>query len=420
MRKELQSNSGKPDIASDGDFRPKKITPRRRIGDNHISADNNPDDAEEDLDTPLTLHFQEIAKIPTQIANHTIWGQEISAGRIALQSLSILSQSELLTPSQKKRVTIVLGNRNFLLSRFYLRVKQVQGRLEKNDYGKDERQAETLRKLDKEFMQTVSGNERLTHEILQTAKRMEDVGQKQVALEQFIEHQIKFASQGKESWDKLVESNLRLALAIARKYQHRRVPLEDLVQYGNEGLMIAAAGYDSRRGYQFSTYAHWWITQAIERSIDHYESIIRMPTNVHEKIRKIFRNQDGDLPENLAIAIITQNVFSLDMPIYKDKDKDKEGTLKDIIPNDQSENPEEVLNQIVSKSTIEELLSNLDARERKVLELRYGLTGDKKIRTLEEVGIEFGVTRERIRQIEQKALRKLRGLVVPEKQKNIS
>lgn len=416
MRKELQSNSGKPDIASDGDFRPKKITPRRRIGDNHISTDSNPDDSEkEDLDA-LTLHFQQIAKMPTQIENHTIWGQEISAGRIALQSLSILSQSELLTPSQKERVLTALKNGNFLLSRLYLRIKHVERRLEKNDYGKDERQAETLRELDKEFMQTVSGNEELTHEILQTAKRMEDVGQKQVALEQFIEHQIIFASLGKESWDKLVESNLRLALAIARKYQHRGVPFEDLEQYGNEGLMIAAAGYDSRRGYQFSTYAHWWITQTIERSIDHYESIIRMPTNVHEKIRKIFRNQDGDLPENLAIAIITQNVFSLDMPI----DKDKEGTLKDIIPNDQSENPEEVLNQIVSKSTIEELLSNLDARERKVLELRYGLTGDKKIRTLEEVGIEFGVTRERIRQIEQKALRKLRGLVVPEKQKNIS
>ena len=244
-----------------------------------------------------------------------------------------------------------------------------------------------------------------------------------LSADQEMELSVRVANGDDSARNELAESNLRLVVSIAKRYVGRGLLFLDLIQEGNIGLMKAVEKFDFEKGYKFSTYATWWIRQAITRALADQARTIRVPVHMVETINKMARIQrqmtlelnrepsDEELAKKMGISVdkvrevikIAQDPVSLEAPIGEEEDSH----LGDFIKDESSLSPEEYATNEILKEEIKAVLSTLQPREQQVLELRFGLV-DGTSYTLEEVGKRFNVTRERIRQIEAKALRKLR------------
>lgn len=228
---------------------------------------------------------------------------------------------------------------------------------------------------------------------------------------------------GKDAEEHLISANCRLVVSVAKKYTNRGVPFLDLVQEGNGGLIRAVSKFDYHRGFKFSTYATWWIRQAVTRAIADQGRTIRVPVHMHEQINRLIRarhklsQEFGRDPTHDELAVelevplskveqiikVNQHPKSLEQPVGEEEDS----VLGEFIPDEDADSPPEYTNQQMLREALEDIIQDLTPREIHTLQLRFGLVDDYAY-TLEEVGRKFGITRERVRQIETQALNRLR------------
>ncbi|NTU46167.1 RNA polymerase sigma factor RpoD [Candidatus Roizmanbacteria bacterium] len=280
----------------------------------------------------------------------------------------------------------------------------------------------TAEEIERELEQLVS----LKHgESLDPIKKyLKEIGKTPLlTFEEEIELAKRYEKEDEDAKEKLIKANLRLVVSIAKKYLGRRLSFLDLIQEGNKGLIRGVEKYDWRRGYKFSTYATWWIRQAITRAIADQSRTIRIPVHMVDQINRFYKTQRRltqklgkepgvkEIAKEMQITVeevenlmkISQQPKSLSTPVGDDK----EATLEQFVADQSQPSLYDKVSRELLKDALQKVLETLSPRERKVLIMRFGLE-DGKPKTLEEVGKEFKVTRERIRQIEAKAIRKLK------------
>lgn len=276
---------------------------------------------------------------------------------------------------------------------------------------------------EKELGATIKECERMARKIQKELERLSRAKQKKPAKDKNrLDAAMKvYSDKAQELKSRFIRSNLRLVVSIAKRHLGRGLPLTDLVQEGNLGLIRAVEKFDHRKGFKFSTYAAWWIQQALSRAIAEKTRTIKVPVYVLEQSGKVFRakyaleeelgrkpypeeiSERAGLSKEIVQAVLdgTDSVLSLDNPVADDNEK----TYADLMP-DMREGQESAVSDIRIKNLLDESLSSLTPKEEEIVRMRYGL-GEGKIYTLDEIGSKFGVTRERIRQIEKAALEKI-------------
>src|SRR5437016_6316880 len=359
------------------------------------------------VDDPVRMYLKEIGKVPLLTAEEEVnLAKSIELGEQALVSpaLSVVHLYELGVEVKKR---MALGRpKEYVDEATRFTVKALRFTLEDEEGGKElKRVANRLLKL-RDPLEAEANSKEISYE----AKVL-------------IEETVGLIEKGDDARHNLTEANLRLVVSIAKKYIGRGMSFLDLIQEGNIGLIRAVEKFDYRKGYKFSTYATWWIRQAITRAIADQARTIRIPVHMVETINKLIRVSRGllqelgreptaeEIAERMLITAdkvreivkVSQEPVSLETPIGEEEDSH----LGDFIPDNQALAPSDAASHKLLKEQVESVLEGLTGRERRVLQLRFGLE-DGRTRTLEEVGREFNVTRERIRQIEAKALRKLR------------
>ena len=294
--------------------------------------------------------------------------------------------------------------------------------LDQDGIGVDDPVRIYLREIGRVNLLTAQEERLLAQQVERGERASERIGRGDLASDERAQL-LRWAREGQVAREHLIQANLRLVVSIAKKYLGRGMSFLDLIQEGNIGLMRAAEKFDYHRGYKFSTYATWWIRQAITRSIADQSRTIRLPVHVGETINRVLRTtnrlqqatEHDPTPDEVAgeLGIPAEKVrraleaarqtVSLESPVGTEGDS----VLGDFIEDKGSVAPLESAAQHILREQIDIVLQKLPERERRIIQLRYGLY-DGQYRTLEEVGREFGITRERIRQIEARVLRKLR------------
>ncbi len=382
---------------------------------------------EEYSDDPVLAYLNEISRYPllTVEAERKV-SSTILLGRLAAISLSvILEQSSTFTQNQKDVISQELDKK---YSRNLLSVIKPKNYPKPQNLNRGKLEREVKRTEEPASIeQVVEGYMGWLNSQLESALQITNKQRRSKAINQVLGQQIDLIREGREAFETMINSNLRLVASVAKKFLGRGFGFLDLVQEGNIGLMRAAEKLDPIKGFKFSTYATWWIKQAIKRALADKSRNIRLPIHINEhvpivaKIREDFYAKNGREPKNNEIlrearkkgktiskgtleAILNEaQSVSLEMPVGEDN----ESTLGDQLVDEQVDVGEEAWQQIKSQQIREVMLGFLTPRERKVLYLRHGIDDNRKS-TLEEVGRALAVTRERARQIEAKAHRKLR------------